>query len=197
LNSIRSFISLPLPADESDRLHERIRTWRKDPECQGLRWTPKTQLHLTLAFLGNVPIDSLETLTAHLQEIAASFPPLALRLNQLGSFPSSKDPRVVWVGLDGAIDDLHRLQAAIQQAAAKTGDHVEERPYHPHLTIARSAGRPTRQLRITEWLSRAILPVSQSWQAEHFHLMESRLSPQGAVHGIHSVFCLARKDLLT
>src|SRR5207249_9851649 len=79
---------------------------------------------------------------------AVSSPPLRLRLEGLGTFPSSGPPRVLWVGLVGDLDALARLAADVERDAVSCGWNPERRPFRPHLTLARiDSGRAGRQLR--------------------------------------------------
>lgn len=105
-----------------------------------LRWTPIENIHLTLRFLGESSATQRGALEHALAQVAASHAPLALELAGLGAFPSFRRPSVLWAGLRGPAQQLAALaalQAPIEQAARAARFAAEERPFSPHLTLAR------------------------------------------------------------
>ena len=62
--------------------------------------------------------------------------PIEIAVRGLGWFPNERRPRVFWAGIDGG-EPLRSLAHATEQAVAQLGVPVEERPYSPHLTLAR------------------------------------------------------------
>jgi len=107
-----------------------------------LRWVPAENWHVTLAFLGEVATSRLANLTAALEPVAASFPPLQLRLDHLQWFPAPTRARMLVLAAStaDASDPLHELQRQLVQALRVEGFHTERRAYRPHLTLARLRG---------------------------------------------------------
>jgi len=62
-------------------------------------------------------------------------PVLHVRARGLGTFPSWRRPRAVWVGLQG--DGLTALAACVDDALAAIGFEREPRPFTAHLTLGR------------------------------------------------------------
>ena len=120
---------------------------------------PSANLHLTLAFLGEIE----EARAALLPKIAADIEASAFRLrfDRVGSFPKA---RVAWAGCATPPADLVHLQAALAKELAGAGFALDERPYAPHLTLAR---KTTVRLPPA-----AIEPVE--WEAGEFALVASR-----------------------
>ena len=116
--------------------------------ASGVRWVRRTNLHLTLRFLGDAADSQcLAALREKLTEIAAQTAPFVIDARGTGAFPNLARPRVIWAGLVG--DELVRLAARVEDAAVEAGFTRERRPYSPHLTIGRvrdlrewSAARP-------------------------------------------------------
>jgi len=172
---LRAFIAIPLPAPCQQalaRLQHRLR-----PQLPEVRWTRPESIHLTLAFLGPVPEENLEKITAVMLSVGLAFAPFALTISGVGAFPSWQHPRVVWAGLDGG-PQLGALQAALTAGLVPLGYPGEERPYLPHLTLGRcrsgvlrgapAFGKPAEES--------SVLPV------DRLILYESRLLAAGATH---------------
>ena len=120
---------------------------------------PAANLHLTLAFLGEVEAARL----ALLPEIAAGIEAgaFSLRFDRVGSFPRA---RVSWAGCAKAPAELVHLQSALARELAARGFALEERPFAPHLTLARKA--------VTALPPARIEPIQ--WSVAEFALVTSR-----------------------
>jgi 2'-5' RNA ligase len=153
----------------------------------GLRWTPPAQWHLTLAFLGEVDEGVLPELTERLARAARRHPPVPLSLGAGGRFGD----RVLWIRVGGSVDALRRLAASVAAAARRGGIAVDDRPYRPHLTLART--RPGTDLRPAVEALRGF--EGSPWTADALHLVRSRLGagPGGtAVHEVVETWSLGR-----
>jgi 2'-5' RNA ligase len=142
-------------------------------------------MHLTLMFLGSVPTEKIDALESALRGACAGSPPLTLIAEGIGAFPSVRSPRVIWTGLLGDVEPLQILQQRIHIATASFSQKVEDRPFHPHLTLGRvreNAKRHTR--RIGEELQRVQQSSFGTWQANEVRLMRSQLSPKGSTYTI-------------
>jgi len=168
---VRLFIAIELPTGLKNEL-DRLRT-----DIPGARWVPTEQLHLTLAFLGEVAEDTAGRLTTQLAEIrAASF---TLSFSGIGCFPDRQRPRVVWIGVKPE-PNLLKLAAAVQQSALSSGISLEERPFSPHLTLARLKLPAAAELRA--FIDRQSRITLKPFSVREFTLFQSRLTQQGAVH---------------
>jgi 2'-5' RNA ligase len=102
-----------------------------------VRWGKPDQMHLTLAFLGEVPQDFVDSAVARLRPAVACFRQFTARLSGVGVFPNSKRARIVWVGVDLGRAELCALQAGVVEALEGVGFQPESRPFSPHLTVGR------------------------------------------------------------
>ncbi len=125
---------------------ERVRT-----SSDGIRarWVRFEGLHLTLRFLGPTPPEAISALVEATDEIAGRRRPISVRLGGGGAFPGLARPRTLWIGVPGGVEDLAELAAALSSdpriapllPEAATGPRGgPEKPYSPHLTIARTDG---------------------------------------------------------
>ena len=99
----------------------------------GARWTSQATWHVTLKFFGEISKDALGDLKAGIGRAVAGQPPVESRLTDIGAFPSMAKARVLWAGIDDAGLELARLAEQIGTACGLS----EDRPLHPHLTLAR------------------------------------------------------------
>lgn len=93
---------------------------------------------MTLAFFGAVPEATVPALTAAVGD-ALAVAEVHLRLTGAGTFPAKGDPRVLWVGVDGDVEELAELAAAAAEAGRSVGVPIERRAYRPHVTVGRWA----------------------------------------------------------
>jgi 2'-5' RNA ligase len=124
----------------------------------GGRPVPAANLHLTLVFLGEVPQDRVEVA----RRAASAFHGSAfdLSLDRVGAFARAA---VGWAGPSTVPEELFRLQASLEAALRAAGFTIDDRPFAPHLTLARKQVRPVP--------AAAIEPVT--WRAGRFALVRS------------------------
>jgi 2'-5' RNA ligase len=102
------------------------------------RWVRPESLHITLKFIGEQKPEQVEAITQRLQQVeCASF---EIQISGYGFFPTAKSPRVFWIGVHAG-PQLAQLAQDIDSAVAELSIPREERPYSPHLTLARASGR--------------------------------------------------------
>jgi 2'-5' RNA ligase len=114
---------------------------------QALKTEPTENLHVTLKFLGSTEERLLPEIIEIIRKQAAAKRAAELSLTGLGAFPHLKRPAVVWVGLQGeGAQTLIDLAAGLESELEPLGFGREDRPFHPHLTLARVKTRPPREL---------------------------------------------------
>jgi 2'-5' RNA ligase len=109
---------------------------RRSAGAAGLRPYGAADLHATLFFLGDVGDAAEAELESALGLFLEGAPAPSLRLAGTGAFPQPGRERVLWLGVEdlGGLADLHERVSA---ACAEAGFAPEERPFHPHVTVAR------------------------------------------------------------
>lgn len=177
----RMFVAVDLP----DPVRRAVRAQVDVLEAAGadVRWVPGEQLHVTCKFLGDVVRARVDSVRDALRAIPSGGA-LELELRGLGRFPPPRRgaPRVFWLGIEGEVDRLVDLAAAVDAACAVHGVARERRPFTPHLTIGRV--RSGRNLRALEALveQRAPEVAIGPTVVETFRLYRSELRPDGALH---------------
>jgi len=168
---MRLFIAIELP----DRHNRDLELLRAD--IPGSRWVPAEQLHLTLAFLGEVAEETAALLARELSRICAS--PFTLSFAGTGCFPNRHQPRVVWVGIK-AEPCLTARAYKVHETVLACGIPQEERPFSPHLTLARLKLPGARETAAFLDLHRSV--TMPPFPVTEFILFQSQLTRQGAVH---------------
>jgi 2'-5' RNA ligase len=107
------------------------------PSCDGVRWVPAHQVHVTAKFLGEVPdakVPDVSNAVARAATKAASF---AMQVAGCGCFPPRGPVRIVWVGLREESGALMRCVDTVEDELANIGFAKERRPFSPHVTVGR------------------------------------------------------------
>lgn len=182
---MRLFVALDIPAEVRGAIGELIARLRD--VARGARWVRAEGVHLTLKFIGEIPVERIAAMEEALRgvRIAAprdSSPRLAAsveaKFRGAGFFPNERHPRVFWAGVE-ASPNLAELARAVDAQLASLGIAAETREFRPHLTLARfksEDGLPRLRDEIKK-----LEPVEfGAMRASEFHLFRSELGPGGA-----------------
>jgi RNA 2',3'-cyclic 3'-phosphodiesterase len=153
------------------------------------RWVKPESLHVTLKFIGEQPDPAVDQIKQTLSQVEASRSEIHFR--SYGFFPTAKSARVFWIGME-ADPELATLADTIDDKMASLGIPNEDRPFSPHLTLARAgsgSGSPRRNKtdranrvfhHLQEKLSALPTPEFGTMMARAFFLYQSQLSPKGS-----------------
>lgn len=149
------------------------------------KWLRRDKLHLTLVFLGEPSPDVLSGLEAKVASLVEEVPPFSLRLAHAGLFETARAPSVLWLGVDGDLEPLRALQHRLSQGLQVDCD----RPYVPHVTLARSKHSPTfthllpsmQAFSSSEFAVKQVT-LFQSTESKYQPLWHLALSPPAADH---------------
>jgi 2'-5' RNA ligase len=131
----RVFVALEI----TDEVRERIGTVQQRLKAVGAHvgWVLPENIHLTVAFLGDVFESVLPVLAVGLDEAVAAIPAFTLTVQGLGTFGPPRVPRVVWAGMAAPPPGIFKLHEAVAGVLKASGIAVEDRPFAPHLTLGR------------------------------------------------------------
>jgi|SRR5580698_5555095 2'-5' RNA ligase len=186
---MRIFIGIDLDSEVRARIErfiEGVQAFAPDA-----RWMRPESLHITLKFIGEQTPEQVEAITQRLRQLESSA--FEIRSAGFGFFPTAKAPRVFWIGIQAG-PELTKLAESIDMAVAELGIPREDRPYSPHLTLARGgagrkSGSPKRQKddgpnTIFATLEKRLAAMGKldfgTMTAHEFILYQSQLSPGGS-----------------
>jgi len=175
---MRLFVALMPPEEAVEDLDSFLDVRRS---AAGYRWADATQLHLTLAFLGEVEPWRLDELVERLTRAAARRTRFDLAIAGGGAFPNAGRAKVIWAGLACATEagrvELDRLAVGARAAAVKSGIEVGGARFRPHVTVAR-LGLPEE---VSNWVRLLDAYRGPTWSASSIALVESHLGqgPRG------------------
>jgi RNA 2',3'-cyclic 3'-phosphodiesterase len=165
--SLRLFVAIEIPEEVKDSVEEAFALWRETfPHA---RWVPRGNMHVTLKFLGRTWPRLTDWVPERVAAAAADIEPYETRLLGVGSFPSAKRGRAIWAGFDDDRGLLTELAGAIDSALEDEFE-PEKRPFHPHLTVARS----DPPLKLPPSYTSTSLE-SEQWVVDHVTLFRSHL----------------------
>jgi len=144
----------------------------------GGRAARQENLHLTLAFIGNIAPECVEGLASIGADAAQACAPFPLCIDRVGSF---REARVAWAGMEAAPDELQCLFDRLRFSLGAAGLPTERRAFHPHVTLAR---RCTRALP-------GAATGSVAWHVDSIVLMASEAAPGGARYRVLAQWPLA------
>ncbi|HEX8573372.1 MAG TPA: RNA 2',3'-cyclic phosphodiesterase [Allosphingosinicella sp.] len=150
----------------------------------GARWQTEEQLHLTLRFIGEVDRHMARDVDAALS--AVHHPAFEVAVNGLGAFERRGEPVTLWAGL-APQEPLRALHKKIDQALVRVGVEPDRRAYMPHITLARlprGAGPVGSLVEQSGGAGSPLFPVVE------FHLIESRLAPDGPLYSVVERYAL-------
>ena len=143
-----------------------------------LKWSPLENLHITTRFIGEWPAARLSELEKALDSVPRPGP-VPIALHGFGFMPNPHRPRVLFAAVKAG-PELPQLASAIDTALEHLSCKREDRPYHPHLTLARVANDNIRQLR--ERIAEMKIPDFGSFEATEFHLYLSLPGAKASVY---------------
>ena len=177
---IRSFLAFELPRDVKtvvDRVAGEVRRSGLD-----VRWVKVENIHLTVVFLGNVNTENLAGVEKGAEETCLRYGPFDIALGGMGCFPNTRNPRVIWLGVEGDLDRMSPFRDALQDKLEPFGVKAEKRPFRPHLTLGRFKNRGNPPGRLLDMLSSHKDLTSPVRSLNELVLFKSELKPGGAVY---------------
>ena len=177
------FLALPL----AEALRAELQRFQTELAAKlppgSVRWNRPGQIHLTLKFLGAVRAAEIPQLTDAVRGACANAAAMRLKAVKFDCFPNAASPRVLWIGVNGDVAALARLQQRLTAATEAFGDHRERENFSPHLTLGRVQARRPREIRALGCALAGVTFGEQGeWWADTVELAQSVLHPSGAIY---------------
>ena len=173
----RSFFAVELSAEIAAGVRK-VQGALKE-RATGVRWVRPEGIHLTLKFLGEVEEDRIEAIEHKAGEVVQGIRPFTVEIKGGGGFPTAKNPRVIWIGVEDHSGMLKHLQTRIEAGMAELGFTQEKRGFTPHLSVGR-----LRSGKGSKTVSQAIDVIKTSdlgsLEVREIILFRSHLKPTGA-----------------
>jgi 2'-5' RNA ligase len=182
MNTLRTFIAIELPAEILRLMEQAQAQLKAAAPPRSVRWVHVGGVHLTLKFLGQVPISQLDAITRAMSAAAQNVAPFTVTVGGVGCFPTPKRPRVVWIGVSEPTGGLNSLQRAVESAISPLGYPPEDRGFQPHLTLGRVAhdALPDDIKRLGQAITVAEVGTLGQITVREIALIKSDLKPTGA-----------------
>jgi 2'-5' RNA ligase len=174
----RLFFAVELPRALKARVGEHIRRLRDAFPHVRASWEKPEKIHITLKFIGEVEASRVGELSRAAERAAATVGPFELTITTPGAFPPHGPPRVLWLGVEDPSGQLSKLQCALEDETSRAGFPREQRPFKPHLTLARV--RVPQGARELAAAHRETSFEPQVFNVSELVLMRSELGPGGS-----------------
>jgi 2'-5' RNA ligase len=181
METVRAFIAVDIGDEIRGRLDELQRKLKK--VHSNVRWTQPKSMHLTLAFLGDVPIEDFDRLTSAIDRACRGVEAFELKANGIGTFGKPRHPRVIWAGI-AASPPLTALQQRIGEALLAAEIAYDRKPFSPHLTLGRVKSVDHHTPPLLDKLEKYEDTAFGSVLVSGVELMKSELTPYGAEYAV-------------
>jgi 2'-5' RNA ligase len=171
---MRLFVGVPIPEPAKGQILRLLGQLRDG--VWPVRWVHDEGVHMTLKFFGEVGPERLDVISEAIRFAAEGAGPLALRLGELGAFPSRSRPKVLWVGIETE-PSLELLQDRIERGCEAIGFPPEGAPFQPHVTLGRVREGQRLPSRGLDDHAEGFEPVT--FVAQELVLYESMLTTKG------------------
>jgi RNA 2',3'-cyclic 3'-phosphodiesterase len=187
---VRTFICIEIPESIKGRI-DHLQEALKAIDAQ-VSWTRPANIHLTLKFLGGVEATRIQRVAKAVERSAAGINRFEIKVTGAGCFPSSRSPRVLWIGFTEVPNTLSRLYSNLEDELAREGFAREKRKFSPHLTIARLRG-PKNAAGLAEALIESGFKA-ETFKATEVIVMRSDLKPTGSIYTPQATINLEEQD---
>ncbi len=132
---MRIFIAIDTP----ESIKQEIETIQQKLKSAGadVRWESQNKFHITIKFLGDTKEELLPKIYEIIKNISTKIYTFPLIYRNLGCFPNKRQPRVIWIGCEDVTSSLTKLKMELDVNLKSLGFEIEDREFHPHITLGR------------------------------------------------------------
>lgn len=174
----RTFIAVEI--NPGEKLLEALSFLRTSLSREKIKWVSTANMHITLAFIGDTPAETVRSLSRSLSEECSGAGKVTFTLKGTGLFPSLSRPKVIWAGTEDA-GSLIKLNEKVAAIVKSHGIPIEEREFKPHLTLGRIKFIKDNEL-LAELIAEYSQTIFQEAVTDELVYFESLLMPSGPVY---------------
>jgi len=180
MGSIRTFIAFDTPSPVREAMMA-VQKEFAEPDAN-VRWESPEKSHTTIKFLGGVDESILPGVLETTGSVCGAFRPFEVTYEGVGAFPDGRQPKVIWIGCRNTDGTLASLKSTLDRALVSFGFRIEDRPFHPHITLGR-----VRSPRGLQYLTPKLEKLTFEPRKETISqilVMKSVLRPQGGEYTV-------------
>ena len=178
--AIRSFLAFELPVDIKRIIVKVSEDVRQLP--LNIRRVNVDNVHITTVFMGDMQEEQIVSIQAVVKDVCRGYGPFSIAIKGIGLFGSRRNPRVLWIGLDGELDRMACFRDDLQKGLRPFGVKEEKRRFKPHLTLGRFRKGTRAGTQLDDLLSTYNGLTSPVSTIKELVLFKSDLKPGGAVY---------------
>lgn len=178
--AIRSFLAFEIPLELRDTvsfIYDGLKASNLD-----VRWVKEENIHVTVVFMGNVKEEDIDPVSKVLERTCSKYGPFVIRVKGVGVFSSLRNPRVLWIGIEGDIERMRHFRNRLQKELRHFGIKEETKKFSPHLTVGRFKKGFNQSNRLRELIERYRDVTSPKATVKELVLFKSELRPEGAIY---------------
>jgi len=179
--TIRTFIAITLNPDIRETLQKIQSHLRKTGA--DVKWVNPENIHLTLKFLGDTPVEKLPEIIKILQSTAHSIPSFSFSLTHIGAFPKPEHPQVIWIGIEQGKADVTRLAQTLEDHLERLGFAKEKRRFDAHVTLGRTRSGFNR-FALSKEIKQYRLGQELQQSVDHLVFYKSTLTSHGPIYEV-------------
>ncbi|MGG4488653.1 RNA 2',3'-cyclic phosphodiesterase [Metabacillus idriensis] len=174
------FIGISLEEAIAESIYNQTSLLREEKQFKS--WVHPLDYHLTLAFLGHPSSENqLNQVKQELVNNLAGYHSFNLQITEFQTFGRPQSPRILWLGIEES-KKLAELRREVYQVCQTAGFKLDERPFAPHITVAR------KWISEKDFLKQLIpSPEKLSFKVRAVDLFETKLAEVPKYHSIHNV----------
>jgi len=172
--NVRTFISLPIPANENI-----IRLLNELKCSKNIKVTSEKNIHMTLCFIGDIDEKKIEIVKECVNRSIAGINSSSIELKGLSAFPNTRNPHIIWIGLRSDIP-LKKISYSIGKELDMVNIGHDHKPFNPHITLGRMSGNSDISIKLEKYADMTFGTV----YCDRILIMKSELFPSGAKYTI-------------
>jgi 2'-5' RNA ligase len=180
MENIRAFIAIDIGDEIREHLDQLQRKLKK--VHANVRWVKPRNIHLTLAFLGNLPAEKVPALQDELDRVLRNVKPFDIKAEGTGFFGRPRHPRVIWAGILDC-PALMKLQQKTVEALQAAEIEFDSKPFSPHLTLGRVKAPNHTESLLGKLDKYKDYELGQT-RIETVEIIQSELLPHGAEYSV-------------